>query len=210
MQNHKDGQMTMSPSPYATGAAAVISGGVTADIRFPTSRFLDGSDAMNPDPDYSAAYVILSTSEPGLEGHGLAFTLGRGTDLVVAAINALLPRVTGRSLDGIENDMAGFWRSLVGESQMRWLGPEKGVTHMATAAIVNALWDLLAKRAGKPLWRYLADMPPEQIVAAIDFRHITDALPPERALDILRANLAAKPARIARLEAEGLEGREKG
>jgi L-fuconate dehydratase len=203
MRNHKDGEMTTSPSPYATGAAAVISGGVTADIRFPTSRFLDGSDAMNPDPDYSAAYVILSTSEPGLEGHGLAFTLGRGTDLVVAAIDALLPRVNGRSLDGIENDMAGFWRSLVGESQMRWLGPEKGVTHMATAAIVNAVWDLLAKRAGKPLWRYLADMPPEQIVAAIDFRHITDALPPSRALELLQRNLADKPARIARLEAEG-------
>jgi L-fuconate dehydratase len=187
----------------ATGASAAISGGASADIRFPTSRFLDGSDAMNPDPDYSAAYVVLSTSEPGLEGHGLAFTLGRGTDLVVAAIDALLPRVVGRSLDGIENDMAGFWRSLVGESQMRWLGPEKGVIHMATAAIVNAVWDALAKRAGKPLWRYLADMPPEQIVAAIDFRHISDALPPTLALDLLRRNLAEKPARIARLEAEG-------
>jgi len=195
--------MTTSFSPRATGASAVISGTSTADIRFPTSRFLDGSDAMNPDPDYSAAYVILSTSEPGLEGHGLAFTLGRGTDLVVAAIEALLPKVAGRSLDGIENDLAGFWRSLVGESQMRWLGPEKGISHMATAAIVNAVWDLLAKRAGKPLWRYLADMAPEQIVGAIDFRHITDALPPERALDILRRNLPEKPARIARLQADG-------
>ena len=133
-----------------TAPGAVISHATTADIRFPTSRFLDGSDAMNPDPDYSAAYVILSAD--GLEGHGLAFTLGRGTDLVVAAIDALLPQVIGRSLDGIENDLAGFWRSLVGDSQYRWLGPEKGIIHLATAAIVNAVWDLLAKRArlGKP------------------------------------------------------------
>lgn len=183
--------------------AATISRGITADIRFPTSRFLDGSDAMNPDPDYSAACVILSLSGSDLEGHGHAFTLGRGTDLVVAAIEALLPRVVGRSLDGIENDLAGFWRSLVGDSQLRWLGPEKGVTHLATAAIVNAVWDLLAKRAGRPLWRYLTDMAPEQIVGAIDFRHISDALPPTLALDILRRNLADRPARIARLEREG-------
>ena len=184
----------VAPGPVITHAS-------TADIRFPTSRFLDGSDAMNPDPDYSAAYVVLSAD--GLEGHGLAFTLGRGTDLVVAAIDALLPQVIGRSLDGIENDLAGFWRSLVGDSQYRWLGPEKGIIHLATAAIVNAVWDMLARRAGKPLWRYLADMPPEQIVSAIDFRHIADALPPSLALDLLKRNLADKPARIARLEAEG-------
>ena len=195
----------MSPSTMRNAAAAVanIRSASTADIRFPTSRLLDGSDAMNPDPDYSAAYVILETSDANLSGHGLAFTLGRGTDLVVAAIDALLPRVIGRSLDGIENDLAGFWRSLVGDSQMRWLGPEKGIVHLATAAIVNAVWDLLAKRAGKPLWRYLADMSPEQIVSAIDFRHISDALPRELALDLLRRNLADKPARIARLEAHG-------
>lgn len=179
----------------------LISEARTADIRFPTSRFLDGSDAMNPDPDYSAAYVVLSAG--GLEGHGLAFTLGRGTDLVVAAINALLPQVVGRSLDGIENDLAGFWRSLVGDSQYRWLGPEKGIIHLATAAIVNAVWDLLARRAGKPLWLYLADMSPEQIVSAIDFRHIADALPPSLALDLLKRNLAERPARITRLQAEG-------
>ena len=184
-------------------ADAVIIGSSTADIRFPTSRLLDGSDAMNPDPDYSAAYVILSTSGGGPEGHGLAFTLGRGTDLVVAAIEALLPQVVGRSLDAIENDLGGFWRTLVGDSQMRWLGPEKGIIHLATAAIVNAVWDLLAKRAGKPLWRYLTDMPPEQIVAAIDFRHISDALPPARALELLHARVPGKAARIARLEAEG-------
>jgi L-fuconate dehydratase len=173
------------------------------DIRYPTSRTLDGSDAMNPDPDYSAAYVILDTTTPGLAGHGLAFTLGRGTDLVVHAIRALAPRLVGRSLDGIENDLGGFWRDLVGESQMRWLGPEKGIIHMAAAALVNAVWDLLAKRAGLPLWRYLAAMAPEQIVSAIDFRHISDALPAERALDLLRARLPFKAGRIADLEREG-------
>ena len=173
------------------------------DVRYPTSRFLDGSDAMNPDPDYSAAYCMVETSEPGLTGHGLAFTLGRGTDLVVHAIDALSPKLVGRNLDGIENDLAGFWRSLVGDSQMRWLGPEKGVTHMAAAALVNGVWDLLAKQAGQPLWRMLAGMSPEQIVAAIDFRHITDALPPDRALDILRARAPAKAARIAALERDG-------
>ncbi|MBO6525410.1 enolase C-terminal domain-like protein [Erythrobacter sp.] len=179
----------------------VITKATTADIRFPTSRFLDGSDAMNPDPDYSAAYVTLSAE--GFEGHGLAFTLGRGTDLVVAAIEALLPAVIGRSLDGIENDLAAFWRSMVGDSQYRWLGPEKGIMHLATAAIVNAVWDMLARRAGKPLWLYLADMSPEQVVSAIDFRHIDDALSPSFALELLRNNMAAKPDRIARLKAEG-------
>lgn len=186
---------------HGVSAGPVIRSASTADIRFPTSRTLDGSDAMNPDPDYSAAYVVLHAD--GLEGHGLAFTLGRGTDLVVAAIDALLPQVIGRSLDGIENDLAGFWRGLVGDSQYRWLGPEKGIIHLATAAIVNAVWDMLARRAGKPLWRYLADMPPEQIVSAIDFRHIADALPPALALDLLQRNQADKPARIARLLADG-------
>ena len=193
--------MTMAAARSGTGLA--ITGASTADIRFPTSRHLDGSDAMNPDPDYSAAYVILATGDPGLSGHGLAFTLGRGTDLVVAAIDALLPRVVGRSLDDIEDDLGGFWRSLVGESQMRWLGPEKGVVHLATAAIVNAVWDLLAQRAGKPLWRYLADMTPDQIVRAIDFRHISDALSPAQARDLLESRLADKPARIARLMTDG-------
>ncbi len=175
----------------------------TMDIRFPTSRFLDGSDAMNPDPDYSAAYVILETSEPGLGGHGLAFTLGRGTELVVHAIEALAPKLIGRSLDGIENDLGGFWRDLVGDSQMRWLGPEKGVTHMAAAALVNAVWDLLAKRAGLPLWRYLAGLSPDQLVSAIDFRHISDALPRERALEILDRRAVGKADRIAALQRAG-------
>lgn len=196
--------MTTRKSLLARATEPVaITGARTVDVRFPTSRSLDGSDAMNPDPDYSAAYLVLETSEPGLEGHGLAFTLGRGTDLVVAAIEALLPLVRGRSLDGIAGDMAGFWRSLVGDSQMRWLGPEKGVIHLATAAIVNAVWDCLARRAGLPLWRHLAAMEPDQLVAAIDFRHITDALPPERAREILEARRPGRDARIARLVAEG-------
>jgi len=172
------------------------------DIRFPTSRFLDGSDAMNPDPDYSAAYCILET-DGAAEGHGFTFTLGRGTELCVAAIAALAPKLVGRPLDDIRADLAGFWRTMVGDSQIRWLGPEKGIVHLAAAALVNAVWDLLAKEAGQPLWLYLAAMSPEAIVAAIDFRHITDALPPERALDILRARAAGKDARIAALKAGG-------
>src|SRR6188768_2555655 len=138
---------------------------IARDIRFPTSRTLDGSDAMNPDPDYSAAYVVLRTSaDDRLEGHGLAFTIGRGNELCVAAIAALAPFVRGLSVDEIARDPAAFWDSLTGDSQLRWLGPEKGVVHMATAAIVNAAWDLLAKRAGKPLWKYLADLSPAEIV----------------------------------------------
>jgi L-fuconate dehydratase len=176
---------------------------VTAcDIRFPTSRFLDGSDAMNPDPDYSAAYCILETAG-GLQGHGLTFTLGRGTELCVHAIQALAPKLVGRTLDGIRGDLAGFWRDMVGDSQIRWLGPEKGIVHLAAAALVNAVWDLLAKEAGQPLWLYLAAMTPEEIVRAIDFRHITDALPPERALDILSARAPGKAARIETLKRDG-------
>jgi len=185
------------------GMTIAITAVRSLDIRYPTSRFLDGSDAMNPDPDYSAAYCMVETSDPGLTGHGLAFTLGRGTDLVVHAIDALAPKIVGRDLDGIENDLAGFWRSMVGDSQMRWLGPEKGIIHMAAAALVNAVWDLLAKRAGQPLWRLLAGMSPEQIVSAIDFRHITDALPPDRALDILRERAPGKAERVAALERDG-------
>src|SRR5664279_6312576 len=124
------------------------------DLRFPTSRSLDGSDAMNPDPDYSAAYVILRTDDPdGLTGHGLTFTIGRGTEVVVAGVRALEPLVVGRTTEDLFADMGGFWRSLVGDSQLRWIGPEKGVIHLATAAVVNAVWDLRAKRDGKPLWR---------------------------------------------------------
>jgi L-fuconate dehydratase len=157
------------------------------DIRFPTSRWLDGSDAMHTDPDYSAAYVVLRTSsDDGLEGHGLTFTSGRGTEVCVAAIHALEPLVVGRTLEAICADMRGFWRSLVSDTQLRWLGPEKGVIHLATAAVVNAVWDLWAKREGKPLWKLLSDMSPEQLVSCIDFRYIADALTPEEAVDLLR------------------------
>lgn len=173
------------------------------DVRFPTSRFLDGSDAMNPDPDYSAAYCVVRTSDPALTGYGLTFTIGRGTELCVAAIGSLAPLIEGMSLDDIEGDLAGFWRRVVGDSQLRWLGPEKGVIHLAAAALVNAVWDLLARRAGKPLWRYLTDLTPRQVVAAIDFRHITDALDPDRALDLLEARAGTKQQRIADLQRHG-------
>src|SRR5918911_608907 len=138
---------------------------VARDIRFPTSRSLDGSDAMNRDPDYSAAYVVLRTDDAASPtGHGLTFTTGRGTEVVVAAVEALRPLVVGRSVAAIFGDIGGFWRDLVGDSQLRWIGPEKGVIHLATAAVVNAVWDLVAKRAGKPLWKLLVDMTPAELV----------------------------------------------
>jgi L-fuconate dehydratase len=174
------------------------------DIRFPTSRTLDGSDAMNPDPDYSAAYVVLETDHPaGLAGHGLTFTIGRGTELCVTAIELLAHHVVGLTIQEIAADMAGFWRSLVADSQLRWLGPEKGVVHLATAALVNAVWDLYSKVEGKPLWKLLADMSPEQLVACIDFRYIDDALSPEEAIDILRINLPTRPAREVEMLRDG-------
>jgi L-fuconate dehydratase len=174
------------------------------DVRFPTSRALDGSDAMNPDPDYSAAYVVLSTDSPqGLEGHGLTFTIGRGNELCVAAVKALAPRLRGHTLESITADMGGFWRHITGDSQLRWVGPEKGVIHLATAALVNAVWDLWAKAEGAPLWKLLVDMPPEQLVACIDFRYITDALTPAEALEILQRNAATRAAREAEMLAHG-------
>ena len=157
---------------------------------------------MNPEPDYSAAYCVLETSS-GLEGHGLVFTLGRGTELCVLAIQALAPKLIGRDLDGIANDLSGFWREMVGDSPFRWLGPEKGIIHMAAGALVNAVWDLLAKQASLPLWRYLASFNPEQIVSAIDFRHITDALTPGEALERLRERWPTAAGRIAELERDG-------
>src|ERR1700724_1220804 len=164
---------------------------LTNDIRFPTSRTLDGSDAMNVDPDYSAAYVVLETDHPeGLAGHGLTFTIGRGTELCVAAVHLLAHHVIGRTIEDVASDMAGFWRGLVADSQLRWLGPEKGVVHLATAALVNAVWDLYAKVEGKPLWKLLSDMSPEQLVACIDFRYIEDALNPEDAVSILERQFA--------------------
>jgi L-fuconate dehydratase len=173
------------------------------DIRFPTSQRLDGSDAMNRDPDYSAAYVILRTDQPGLEGHGLTFTIGRGNEICCAAIGALAPLVVGLELDWIKEDGARFWRHITGDSQLRWIGPDKGAMHLATGAVVNAVWDLWAKAEGKPVWRLVADMDPEQIVALIDFRYLTDVITPEESLEILRSCAAGKQERIARIGQSG-------
>jgi L-fuconate dehydratase len=174
------------------------------DIRFPTSSEMDGSDAMHGDPDYSAAYVVLQTDHPdGLSGHGLTFTIGRGNELCVTAIELLAGHVVGRSLEDIAGDMAGFWRSLVADSQLRWLGPEKGVVHLATAALVNAVWDLYAKVERKPLWKLLADMSPEQLVACIDFRYIDDALSQVDAIDMLRRLAPTRPEREAEMLKSG-------
>jgi L-fuconate dehydratase len=173
------------------------------DIRFPTSNHLDGSDAMNPAPDYSAAYCILETDSPGIEGHGLTFTIGRGNELCCAAIRALAPLVEGLDLDWIREDPARFWRRMTGDSQLRWVGPDKGVIHLGTAAVINAVWDLWAKVEGKPVWRLVADMSPAEIVRLIDFRYLTDCITPDEALDLLAAHSAGKGARIAQLEASG-------
>jgi L-fuconate dehydratase len=176
---------------------------ITYDVRFPTSRSGAGSDAMNPDPDYSAAYVALETDDPELTGHGLTFTIGRGTEVCVAAIEALAPHVVGATVDELVADLGGLWRRLVTDSQLRWLGPEKGVIHLATAAIVNAVWDIYAKLEGKPVWKLLADLTPEQIVACVDFRYIEDALRPDEALAILRRNESTKAERERLLLADG-------
>jgi L-fuconate dehydratase len=176
----------------------------TADVRFPTSLLLDGSDAMNPDPDYSAAYVQIRTdAADGLVGHGFVFTIGRGNDVQVAAIEALAGRLVGRDVEALLADMGGTWRELVHDSQLRWLGPEKGVMHMAIGAVVNALWDLLAKREGRPLWQVLAAMTPEQLVELVDFRYLTDALTPDEALQILRAAEPGRGQREAQLLRDG-------
>jgi L-fuconate dehydratase len=176
----------------------------THDIRFPTSRRLDGSDAMNPDPDYSAAYVVLRTDDPdGLSGHGFVFTIGRGNDVQTAALAALRPFVVGRQVDEVIHDLGGFARSLTHDSQLRWLGPEKGVMHMAIGAVINAAWDMAGRRAGKPVWRLIAEMTPEQIVSLIDFRYITDALTPDEALSILRAAQGGRAERTATLLESG-------
>ncbi|EKD55174.1 MAG: hypothetical protein ACD_60C00025G0071 [uncultured bacterium] len=167
------------------------------DIRFPTSRELAGSDAMNLDPDYSAAYVILKTNQKGLEGHGLTFTIGRGNDICVAAAKAFEHLIVGSDLFDITSNMGEWWHKIaMGDSQLRWLGPEKGVIHLATAAIVNAVWDLWAKSVNKPVWRLLSEMSPEEMVRLIDFTYITDAVTPSDATEILKKNAATKSERI--------------
>jgi L-fuconate dehydratase len=172
------------------------------DIRFPTSSGLHGSDAMNEAPDYSAAYVTLHADD-GSEGHGLTFTIGRGNELCVAAVRSLAPLVVGCTLESFADHPAAFWRRLTGDSQLRWVGPEKGVIHLATAAVVNAMWDLFAQREGKPLWRLLCDMKPEDIVRCVDFRYLTDALTPDEALELLCRHEGTKAERIAELERSG-------
>jgi L-fuconate dehydratase len=176
----------------------------TRDVRFPTSLSLDGSDAMNPDPDYSAAYVTLRTdAEDGLEGHAFVFTIGRGNDVQVAALDALSDHLLGLNVEELLADMGAASRMLVHDSQLRWLGPEKGVMHMAIGAIVNALWDLRSKRAGEPLWLHLSRLSSEELVSLVDFRYLTDAITPDEALRILKAAEPGREERIARLLEQG-------
>jgi L-fuconate dehydratase len=179
-----------------------VTGFEVYDIRFPTSEQLDGSDAMNPDPDYSAAYVVMRTTD-GAEGHGFCFTIGRGNEVTAGAIEALRPYVVGRPAPHTAADLAALYFELTHDSQLRWLGPEKGVMHMAAGAVVNAAWDLAAKNASKPVWEFLAGMTPEELVSLVDFRYLTDVLTPDDALEILRAAEPGRAERAALLRAEG-------
>ena len=184
------------------GCPPIIYSAPIQDVRFPTSRRQHGSDAMNPDPDYSAAYVTLHTDGPHC-GQGLVFTLGRGTELCAAAVQALGGLLVGRDLATLVGDFGAFWRELTSDSQLRWLGPEKGIVHLATAALVNALWDLWAKIEGKPLWQLVCGLSPEELVRCIDFRYLTDALTPEEALQILRDRWPTRDQRRAEIERLG-------
>jgi L-fuconate dehydratase len=181
---------------------ATITAVTARDVRAPTSRTLAGSDATHKQPDYSAAYVVLETNG-GLSGHGFTFTIGRGNELCVAAVRALAPIVVGRRLSDVASDMAAFWRDLTSEDQLRWVGPEKGVIHLATAAIINAAWDLWAKSEGKPVWKLVADMSPRQLISCIDFRYITDAITPEEALALLERQQPSRAAREAEMRRDG-------
>ncbi|PHQ79316.1 MAG: fuconate dehydratase [Coxiella sp. (in: Bacteria)] len=176
---------------------------IIKDVRFPTSQSLDGSDAMNPDPDYSAAYVILKTNDDSLNGHGLTFTIGRGNEICVAAIKALSYLVIGHDVSEFTQNMGAFWTYMTGDSQLRWIGPDKGAIHLATAAIVNAVWDLWAKVEQKPLWRLVANLTPEEFVRCIDFKYISDAITPAEALTLLNKHAPTKAQRIAQLEQTG-------
>jgi L-fuconate dehydratase len=174
------------------------------DVRFPTSRGLHGSDAMNPEPDYSAAYVTLRTDDPDVVGYSLLFTTGRGNDVACAAVRALAPYVVGLDVAALVADVGALARTLTWDGQLRWLGPEKGVMHMAIGAVVNAAWDLRARLDGQPLWRVLASLSPEEVVAQVDFAYIGDALSEGEALDILRRAAPSRDDRVAALEADGL------
>ena len=175
----------------------------TYDLRFPTSDHLDGSDAMNPDPDYSAAYVIIETDQSSLKGHSFAFTLGRGNDLCCNAIKALQHLVIGLDSNWIRDNQSAFSRRMTSDSQLRWVGPEKGIIHMASGAIINAVWDILSKLDNKPLWQLVSDMNADQISNAIDFRHITDFLNQDEAFEILKSHQKTKLDRVSILENEG-------
>jgi L-fuconate dehydratase len=179
-----------------------ITGLRTHDLRFPTSQSLDGSDAMNPDPDYSAAYVILET-DGAFQGHGLTFTIGRGNEICCAAINALRHLVVGLDMAWVAEDMGRFWRHITSDSQLRWIGPDKGAMHLATGAVVNAVWDLWAKTLGKPVWQLVSDMTPAELVRCIDFRYLTDCITPEWALAFLTECAPGKAERRAKLQSEG-------
>ncbi|MGH8145024.1 MAG: enolase C-terminal domain-like protein [Rhodanobacteraceae bacterium] len=193
-----------APSQIKIAPAARIAALEAEDIRFPTSRGSIGSDAMNHDPDYSAVYITLRTDDDsGLAGHALVFTIGRGNEVQAAAVHTLRALVEHRGVAEVLDDLGGFAHSLIHDSQLRWLGPEKGVMHMAIGGVVNAAWDLAARRAGLPLWRFIAGLSPEQIVAAIDFRYLTDALTRDEALAILRRAEPGRDARIAELLQRG-------
>jgi L-fuconate dehydratase len=187
-----------------SGMATRITDVVAHDIRFPTSRTLAGSDAMNPEPDYSAAYVVLRTDHPrGLEGHGFTFTIGRGNELCVAAIQSLAPLVLGQTLEAFVANPGAFWYMVSGDSQLRWVGPEKGIIHLATAAVINAMWDLWAKAEAKPLWKLLADLTPEAFIRCVPFRYITDAITPEEALEMVQRNQPTLADREAHMRQHG-------
>lgn len=181
---------------------ATITGVRVHDVRFPTSLDAAGSDAMNKDGDYSAAYVVLET-DSDLRGHGFTFTIGRGNDLCAEAARQRALPLIGRNVDSLLDNLGGAYRELASDSQLRWLGPEKGVVHLAMAAVMNALWDMAARRAGVPLWRLLVQMTPEQLVDAADLRYLSDALSREEALGLLRAAAPTKQQRLEELTAAG-------
>ena len=181
----------------------VISDVSVRDIRFPTSEGAHGSDSLHTDPNYSATYVVLAVRDLLWRGHGYTFTIGRGNEVVCTAVKALVPLVLGKSLLDIYTNFATFWHSLTCESQLRWIGPEKGAIHLAVAAVVNALWDLWGKIEGKPVWRLLCDMTPEEIMSLIDWQYLSDVLSPEEALHILQQQAPTRSKRIEDLVKHG-------